>query len=153
MGAGLSSSSVLRDVGAVMAGLIIGSAVNMSLILLNTSSLMYPLPPGVSFDDPEAFGDYIASLPLGAYVLVFAAHFGQALVGGYVAARIGSSERTMLLSQVIGLLTMGGAVINNLSIPSIPKWTWIEVPFYPVMAWIAGNFAMNKKDHVNIKSS
>ena len=133
----LTVRRVLRDAAALLAGIFVGSAVNMGLIMLNTS-VLYPLPEGVSFEDTEAFGEYIAGLPLPAFLVVFAAHFGQVLVGGWTAARLASSnDDAMLLSQLVGALTLLGAVVNNLSLP-VPTWTWIELPFYPVLAWIVG---------------
>jgi hypothetical protein len=127
----------------------------MAIITLNTH-VLYPLPKDVSLNDPKALGDYILKLPLPAFFVVFTAHFGQALVGGYTAARLGggatcensSSTRTskegtaMILSQTVGALTLLGAVLNNLSL-TVPAWTWIEMPLFPVMAWIAGRAAEN----------
>jgi hypothetical protein len=148
--------SLVRRVGAVIAGLVVGSAVNMAIITFNTH-VLYPLPQDVSMNDPEAFGDYIRKLPLPAFFVVFTAHFGQALVGGYTAARLGGATTSdsnstgtsssteglatmMILSQTVGALTLLGAVLNNLSLP-VPAWTWIEMPLFPVMAWIAGRAA------------
>jgi hypothetical protein len=148
--------SLVRSVGAVIAGLVVGSAVNMAIITFNTH-VLYPLPQDVSMNDPEAFGDYIRKLPPPAFFVVFTAHFGQALVGGYTAARLGGATTSgsnstgtsssteglatmMILSQTVGALTLLGAVLNNLSLP-VPLWTWIEMPLFPVMAWIAGRAA------------
>jgi hypothetical protein len=147
--------SLVRSVGAIIAGLGVGSAVNMAIITLNTH-VLYPLPQDVSMNDPEALGDYIRKLPLPAFFVVFTAHFGQALVGGYTAARLGGATTSdnnstgtsttegvttmMILSQTVGVLMLLGAVLNNLSLP-VPAWTWIEMPLFPIMAWIAGRAA------------
>jgi len=109
----------------------------MALILLNVNYL-YPMPEGVTFEDTEKFGEYIAELPLQAFLMVFAAHFGQSIVGGYVAAKIGSHP--MVLAHIIGILTLLGSLVNNLQIPGVPLWTWIEIPFYPVLAYWVGKY-------------
>lgn len=132
----LSSSSIaFRGLGAAVAGLAVGSSVNMALVMLNVK-LLYPMPDDVSFEDTEAFGAYIATLPLPAYIMVFGAHFGQTVAGGYTAARL-MPDYGGELAHSIGILTMVGTVMNNLQIP-VPRWTWIELFFHPLLAhWVA----------------
>ena len=131
------SFSILRNAGVVLGGLVAGSVVNMAIITFN-SHVLYPMPEDVSMTDQEGFGKYIESLPIPAYFVVFLAHFGQALVGGMIAAKYGDKDSAdpMVLSQIVGGLTLAGAVVNAMSLP-VPKWTWIEMPLFPVVAWYA----------------
>lgn len=124
--------TLLRNIAAIAAGLVVGSAYNMAVILGNTTYL-YPMPKHVSMDDPKAFGEYIRSLPPAAYLVVAMAHFGQVVIGSLVANGL-SPENHRWTCSVIGALTMMGSVVNNLSLP-VPKWTWIEIPLYPVVTW------------------
>lgn len=43
---------MLRNVGAVLAGLVVGVIVNMSLIMLN-GMVLFPMPEGMDMNDPE----------------------------------------------------------------------------------------------------
>lgn len=129
---------LLRNIGSVICGQVIGSCVNMSIILLN-SHVLYPMPAGVTFDDRRGMAEYIQSLPVPAFLVVFAAHLAQTVVGGYVAARLGGddAQHPLLLAHISGGLTLLGSVVNNLQLP-VPLWTWIELPFHPVLAHLVG---------------
>jgi hypothetical protein len=131
--------AVMRNVGAVAAGLLVGASVNMALILLNFK-WFFPLPADVTFNDTERFAEYIATqLPATAFAVVFAAHYGQAVVGGYLAAALGTVSSSRMLAQIVAVLTMAGSIVNNLSMrQQIPAWTWIEIPWYPVVGWLVG---------------
>ena len=74
---------------------------------------------------------------------MFAAHLGQAFVGGWVAARLGAS-RWMMLAMIVGVLSLAGGIANALML-SAPVWTWIEMPFYPVVAWLAGRMELARR--------
>lgn len=126
---------MLRNIGAVLLGLIVGSVLNMAVVLLN-SYVLFPMPEGVSFEDPVAFGEYIGGLPAAAFVLVIVAHLLQAGVGGWVAARMGKS-RPVLLAMIVGVLTLLGGAMNAAQLP-LPTWTYVEFPLYLVVAYGAG---------------
>ena len=134
-----TASSIMRNGLAIIAGLGVGSAVNMALITLNTS-ILFPMPPDVSFEDTNAFGEYIRTLPPLAYVVVFAAHYGQASIGGYLAARIALPEASSVCCYVVAGLTMLGSIANTMALP-VPAWTWLEIPVFPVLAWYTARFA------------
>ena len=137
----LAVASALRNGLAVVAGVGVGSAINMGLITLNTSKYFYPMPDGVSFEDTEKFGEYIAGLPPMAYAMVFAAHFGQAIVGGIVASTLApTKESGTVCCYVVGGLTMIGAIMNTMALP-VPAWTWIEIPMYPFIIYYTSQFA------------
>jgi len=110
---------ILRNVGAVLLGLIVGSVFNMALIMLN-SYVLFPMPEGVTFQDAEAFGEYIKGLPAHAFLLVIVAHLAQAFGGGWVAARVGAS-RPMMLAMIVGGLSALGGVMNMFTMPA-PVW-------------------------------
>lgn len=133
------AASLLRDGLAVVAGLGVGSAVNMGLIVFNTS-VLYPMPAGLSFDDKEAFAKYIQNLPPLAYIMVLAAHYGQAVVGGALAAYLASSTTSAsICCYVVGAATMVGAIMETMSLP-VPPLMWLEIPFYPFLAFATIKF-------------
>lgn len=123
---------MLRNVGAVVAGMVVGSAANMAIIM--GSWLLYPPPDQVA--DQEALAEFIGTLPAGAFVLVMVAHLAQAGIGGWLAARLGSS-RPLMLALIVGVLSMMGGLMNMFLYPS-PWWMWIELPLYLVVSGAAG---------------
>jgi len=120
---------------AVLAGLAIGMAVNMALITLN-SRVLFPMPEGTSMQDPEQFQAYVSKLPAHAFVVVMAAHLGQAFFGGWAAAFFGRSQ-PVLLAMIVGGISMVGGVMMLRAVKG-PRWMVLEVPLYLVVAYGAG---------------
>ncbi|MCK6502152.1 hypothetical protein L6R53_01885 [Myxococcota bacterium] len=54
--------------------------------------VLFPTPEGTNLNDPEQMNAYVATLPAAAFVVILAAHLGQALFGGWVAARLAGSR-------------------------------------------------------------
>ena len=67
---------MIRNVCAVVAGLIVGMLFNM--VVVGVDFMLYPMPEGVDFEDTEGVAAYIKSLPLLALLIVLVAHLGQA---------------------------------------------------------------------------
>ena len=132
---------MLRNVGAVLVGLVIGAILNMALVQLNL--VLFPFPTDVDLGSPEELAAAIRSMPPAAWILVFAAHLGQAFVGGWVAARLGASH-PVALALVVGVVTMGGGIANAISL-SLPAWTWVEMPLYLVVAFAAGRLEARRR--------
>jgi MFS family permease len=134
---------MLRNILSVIAGLFVGSAVNMALVMLN-AYVLFPMPPGTDMNVPEQLNAYIATLPTVAFLVVLAAHLGQSFVGGWVAARLGTS-RPMLLAMIVGVLTLVGGIMNWMTVDG-PTWMMIEMPLYLVVAWLAGRMVQRKRE-------
>jgi len=132
---------VLRNIAAVIAGLVVGMIVNLALIQLNT--VFFPLPDGVDMTNTAQLKDAVQGMPAAAWILVIAAHLGQAFVGGWVAARLGAS-RWMMLAMIVGVLSLAGGIANAVML-SVPAWVWIETPFYLVAAWLAGRMELARR--------
>jgi len=92
---------LIRNIFAVIVGLAIGMAVNMALFMLN-ALVLFPMPEGMDMNDSVQLNAWIVTLPTAAFFVVLAAHLGQSFVGGWVAARLGSSA-PMLLAMMVGL--------------------------------------------------
>ncbi len=120
---------------AVVAGLFVGMVVNMALITLN-SKVLYPMPEGVDFKDKERFQAYISTLPAPAFLIVMAAHLGQAFVGGLVAAWLGESQ-PITLAMIVGSISLLGGIMMMRTVKG-PAWMVIELPLYLVLAYAAG---------------
>ena len=131
---------MLRNMCAVLVGLLAGMAFNMVLVILNT--LLYPIPEGVDFSNADAMAKYFSSLPLVAFLIVMIAHIGQAFVGGYVAASISKSS-PMLVAMIVGSISLLAGVYNMMSLP-LPVWMWVEVPLYLIAAYAAAKIKLGR---------
>ncbi len=133
---------MIRNIVAVVVGLVAGMAVNMSLVMLN-ARVLFPMPEGTDMNNPEQLNAWVATLPTAAFFVVIAAHLGQSFVGGWVAARLGPS-RPMLLAMIVGLASLAGGVMSMMSIKG-PAWLVVELPLYLVVAWLAGRMEINRR--------
>ena len=133
---------VLQNILAFFGGLTAGSGVNMALIELNTR-VLFPMPAGLDPNDLPQLQLYIDSLPLAGFLVVIAAHLGQAFVGAWVAARLAAS-RPMGLALIIGGLSLAGGVGAMMMIEG-PAWMLIELPLYLVCAWLAGRLELARR--------
>ena len=134
-------SPIVRSILATIAGLVAGNLANMAIIQINT--VLHPMPEGIDTSDMVKFGEYVAGLPMSALLTVTVAHLSQAFVGGWLAARLAAS-RPMLLAMIIAGLTMVGGIAMMMMVPH-PAWMWIEVPLYFVVAWVAANVAVGRR--------
>ncbi|QDU66170.1 hypothetical protein [Engelhardtia mirabilis] len=133
---------MIRNILAVVIGLVAGMAVNMALVLLNVY-VLYPMPEGTSMQDPEQFNAYLGTLPATAFLVVLAAHLGQSFVGAWTAARLGAS-RPMALAMIVGALSLAAGVANMMTVDG-PSWLSVELPLYLVVAWLAGRMEVRRR--------
>jgi len=125
---------ILRNVLAVIAGLVVGSIVNMALVMLGGS--IVPPPAGV---DPSNMDSIRASAHLFEpkhFLFPFLAHAVGAVSGGLVASLLAGSRR-MLLALLVGGFFLLGGVAAAFMIPA-PAW-FIAMDLllaYIPMAWI-----------------
>lgn len=136
-------NSTLRTILAVVAGFLVGSAVNMGLIL--TNGMLIPLPPGVDLSTPEGLN---AAMPLFEpkhFITPFLAHALGTLVGAAVAAVIGSGRR-IIPAMVVGACFFAGGVAAVNMIPA-PMWfnvTDLVLAYFP-MAYLGYQVALRIK--------
>ncbi|MAT82310.1 MAG: hypothetical protein CMJ29_11795 [Phycisphaerae bacterium] len=132
---------MLLNICAVLVGLIVGMAFNMALVVLNT--ILYPMPEGVGFDDPEAMEIYFSDLPFMAFLIVLIAHVGQAFLGGLVAALV-SSKAAMSCAMIVGSISLILGILNMMSMP-LPAWMMIEFPLYLIAAYVAAKLVLSRR--------
>ena len=135
---------MLRNICAVLVGLIAGMAFNMAIVMLDT--VLYPMPEGVDFNNAEGMQLYIATLPLVALLIVMVAHVGQAFVGGLVAACISKSS-PMLVAMIVGSISLLGGIWNMMNMP-MPAWMWVEAPLYLIAAYAAAKIKLGRSARI-----
>ena len=134
---------VLRNVLAVVAGAVVGSIVNMGLIVIGGKVI--PPPAGVDVTTMEGLKAGIHLFQPKNFVFPFLAHALGSLAGAYLAARLAAS-RKMAMALIVGVLFLVGGVINVMSL-SAPMWFNVLdlVVAYIPMAWIGGRWAAGKQ--------
>ncbi|MFQ5639052.1 MAG: hypothetical protein ACE5IR_13800 [bacterium] len=131
---------IVRNVLAVIAGIIIGSMVNMGLIMI--SGEVIPPPAGVDVTNMESLKSAMHLFEPRHFIFPFLAHALGTLVGAYAASKIAVSHK-MKLALGIGVFFLIGGIMNVFMLPS-PIWFAILdlVGAYIPMGWFGGKLAL-----------
>ena len=134
---------IVKNILAVIAGLIIGSIVNMGLIMISGSVI--PPPEGGDVTTMEGLKETMHLFEPKHFIFPFLAHALGTLVGAFVAATIAANNK-MKFAIAIGCFFLIGGIINVVMLPS-PTWFAILdiVGAYIPMAMIGGKLAIRKK--------
>ena|SRR5688572_17308934 len=127
--------NMLRNVLAVVAGIVIGSAVNMALIALGPS--LIPPPAGADMTTAEGLSRAMRLLEPRHFVMPFLAHALGTLAGALAAWLIAASHKARF-AYAIGVLFLCGGIAAGVMIPA-PAWFIaldLLVAYLP-MAWLA----------------
>ncbi|MBT9598299.1 MAG: hypothetical protein IV094_20120 [Vitreoscilla sp.] len=125
----------LRNVLALLAGIVIGSGVNMALITVSPS--LIPPPAGVDVSSAESLGKAMHLFEPRHFVMPFLAHALGTLAGALAAYFLAASSQAKLAFAVGGFFLLGG-VAASFMIPA-PAW-FIALDLlaaYLPMAWLA----------------
>ena len=130
---------VLRNILAVVAGLLIGSAINMGIIMIGP--MLIPLPEGVDMSDREKFAENLKLFRPIDFVTPWLAHALGTLLGAFVAAKI-ATTRKMIFALGIGVFFLLGGITVFLMY-QVPIWFAIIdiVGAYIPMAYLGGMLA------------
>ena len=132
---------ILRNILAVVTGLILGGAVNMGILMLGMAVI--PPPPGVDLMDIASINAHIHEYSFVAMMVPFLAHAMGTLMGAFVAVRIAVS-RHMLLAMIVGVVFLLAGIDAVRQIPNAPLWFDVLdlVVAYLPMAWLGHRLAM-----------
>jgi hypothetical protein len=139
---------VLFGVIGVVLGIVAGMIFMMSLHMAST--LVYPLPEGVSFMGQEPANqarlkEWFSTLPTGAFLLAIACHGLGCMAGAFVAMLV-SGRRSLVPPLIVGVFFTMGGIMNLSSIPH-PSWfAFVDLPIYLVLASVAGLLLKRKGD-------
>jgi len=109
---------ILRNILAVLSGLILGNLVNMSLIMLSNSII--PPPSGYDNTSIEGLKSTMNLLEPKHFIFPFLAHALGTLVAAFIASKIAANNQ-LKLSLVIGVLFLLAGISMVAMIPS-PLW-------------------------------
>ncbi|MGI9199560.1 MAG: hypothetical protein ACR2QL_00775 [Woeseiaceae bacterium] len=125
---------MLRNISAGIAGIVIAIAIVFLADML--SHTMYPMPAGLDTSDIAALGDYIASMPLGAYLMIIAGWVVATFVGAIVAGKIGTAK-AWIYPTIVGGFVFAATTANLIAIPH-PHWfTAVSLTAILISAWLA----------------
>ena len=82
---------ILKNILALVAGIIIGSIVNMGIIMLSSSII--PSPEGVDVTNMESLKSSLHLFEPRHFIFPFLAHALGTLVGAYIAALIATNNK------------------------------------------------------------
>jgi hypothetical protein len=126
--------TVLRNILAVIGGVIIGALVNGALITASPS--LIPPPAGVDVTDPESLSRSIHLFEPRHFVMPFLAHAIGTLAGALAGYLIAGS-RKLGIALAIGVLFLCGGIAASFMIPA-PAWfiALDLIAAYIPMAWV-----------------
>ena len=130
---------MLKNVLAVIGGVLVGGVVNTALVVVGP--LIIPPPAGVDMTTAEGLQAGMPLLQARHFVFPFLAHAVGTLVGAAVTARLAASRHRQL-ALVVGVVFLLGGVAAARMIPA-PAWFValdLLVAYLP-MAWLGAHVA------------
>ena len=131
----MRATSILRNVLAVLAGIVIGGTINMAVLTLGVS--LIPPPPGVDVTNPESLAKAMHLFEPRHFVSPFLAHALGTLAGALIAYLVAATHRARM-AYAIGVVFLLGGVAATFMIPA-PGW-YVAIDLlatYLPMAWLA----------------
>ena len=130
---------IFRNIAAVVIGLVVGSFVNMGIIMI--SPMVIPPPAGVNPTDMESLKASMHLFEAKHFLFPFLAHALGTFIGALIAAKMAASHK-MKFALGIGAFFMLGGITNAFMLPS-PVWFIMLdlVGAYIPMGWIGGKLA------------
>lgn len=133
---------MLRNILAVVAGIVVGSIVNMGLISVSGTAI--PPPAGADVTTTEGLKASMHLFEPRHFVFPFLAHALGTLAGAAVATRLGTAH-TMRLAMIVGVVFLAGGIAAVMMLPS-PLWfNAVDLlGAYLPMAWLGWKLASGR---------
>ncbi|MBU1009978.1 MAG: hypothetical protein KKD74_07585 [Bacteroidetes bacterium] len=109
---------ILRNILAVLAGIILGSLVNMGIIMI--SGAIIPPPEGVDVTNMESLKASMHLFGPQHFIFPWLAHAIGTLAGAVVAALIAAKNK-LVFALLVGVFFLMGGIANIFMLPS-PLW-------------------------------
>lgn len=131
---------IIRNIIAVVSGLVVGSLVNMAIVLIGGSII--PPPEGADVTTMAGLKASIHLFEPKNFIMPFLAHAFGTFTGALVAVLIAANNK-LKFAFAIGIASMAGGIINVLMLPS-PLWfTLLDlivayIPMALIAWWLVG---------------
>ena len=134
---------IIKNILAVIAGGILGSAVNMGIIMISGSII--PPPDGADVTTMEGLKASMHLFQPKHFILPFLAHALGTFTGAFLAALIAATHK-MKFALSIGILFLMGGIANTFMLPSPTWFTVLDLMgAYIPMGYLAGILVVKKK--------
>lgn len=142
----------MRNILAVLVGLIIGGVINSLIIQLNGT--LVPLPEGVDIKTPEGLTAAMSQMDFSHFLVVFLGHGLGTLFGAFITTKIARPKR-FLFALIVGICFLAGGIYMVAILNAPMMFNIIDIVFaYIPMAWI-GYMLVGKgksEETINAKS-
>lgn len=131
---------MIKKIGIVLLGIIVAN-----VLIFGVQSIGHKIyPPAIDLTTltPEQWKAYVASLPLGALLMVWVAYLVGSLVSGYMVGKMGKQEFGLKAAYWVGGILSVFGIINLFMIPH-PIWFAIltTITYLPV-CWFGAKTAL-----------
>lgn len=133
---------IIKNILAVVAGIILGSAVNMGIIMVSSSII--PPPDGADVTTMEGLKASMYLFQPHHFILPFLAHALGTFAGAFIAAFIAATHK-MKFALGIGVFFLVGGITNIFMLPSPIWFTVVDLAgAYIPMGYLAGKLVVKK---------
>lgn len=129
---------ILKNISAVVAGIVVGSIVNMAGI--NLGHMLFPLPEGIIEGQMDSYAANIDQFSNGSFLTTFLAHALGTLAGAFTAFKIAANNKAKF-AYGIGIWFLAGGIMMVYMVGG-PTWFIgldLIVAYIP-MGWLAIKF-------------
>lgn len=135
-------SATLKNILAVITGLIIGSIVNMGIVMISGSII--PPPNGADVTTMEGLKESLHLFQPKHFLFPFLAHAIGTLVGAFIASKMAATQKKKM-ALLVGCLFLLGGIINVFLLEGPIWFNAVDVLFaYIPMALIGWKLAAVK---------
>ncbi|EQA46500.1 hypothetical protein LEP1GSC050_0149 [Leptospira broomii serovar Hurstbridge str. 5399] len=135
-------NSIIRNILSVVAGILLGSAVNMGIITI--SGHIIPPPEGADVTTMEGLKASLHLFQPKHFIFPFLAHAIGTFIGASIAAAISASHKINFAFGIAAFFLVGG-IANMLMLPSPIWFTVLDlVGAYIPMGYLAGKLGARK---------
>lgn len=141
-------ASIMKNILALVVGIVVGSLVNIGLV--NLGPVLIPLPEGADISTMEGLRDSMKLFSPVNFVFPFLGHAAGAFVGSFIAAKIAFSHRMKVAIGISAFFLIGG--LSMVKMVGGPMW-FIVVDLalaYIPMGYLGGNLG-GAKGGINTK--
>jgi len=129
----------LKNILAVVTGFILGSIVNMGIIMISSSII--PPPTGVDNTTMEGLKAGMHLFEPKHFIMPFLAHLIGTFIGAFIAAKIATTHKLKFALGIGGFFLLSG-IANIMILPSPTWFTLFDLGLaYIPMGYLAGKLA------------
>lgn len=139
--------AIIKNIVAVICGIVVGGVVNMTLVSIGPS--LIPLPEGADISTTEGLRDSMTLFAPANFLFPFLGHALGTLSGAFVAAKL-AAKRPLILAFVIGAFFLAGGISMVLLVGG-PLWFQVVdiVVAYVPMGYLGGRLAVKQPRNNN----